>query len=327
MKSLDILKQTKIDIYKSAIHSDYVCYTTTMLNFFGKMQIKNKDIIMKLREINKEDEKKAKRFKKDNLIACTISAICNKYRRTEHIKEVNGIIVIDIDKDKNPDLDVEKAKIDTIKLPYVMLTEISCRGEGIFCVIPYNKENDFLDTWNALYDDFKEIGYIIDTCKDMVRLRFITYDECMQLKEDVEIYDKVKHIEKYHKPKGTSGNIEELEEWNMTKDDLKDLTVIIYLLVNHFNYTADEYGEWLLDGFRLATCPNIEVGRKLFHMISEHSDNYTNDKDVDEKFDECIRTTKYNTRILGYYFNKITELLGPEWRYRANEILGSKIVT
>ena len=114
------------------------------------------------------------------------------------------------------------------------------------------------------------------------------------------------------------------DEWIMTKDDVKDIIVAIYALVNFHGYTADDYDAWLLEGFRLATLPNKEVGLKLFNMISEKSDNYEGINDVKEKFEECLKTTTYKTNILGYYINKIRDYYGYDWRYRVSDILKEK---
>ena len=107
---------------------------------------------------------------------------------------------------------------------------------------------------------------------------------------------------------------------NVNKDDLICLVKVIYLLVNEHNYVSDDYDEWLLDGFRLATIPNKELGLKLFTMISENSDNFESYEDVKTKFEECCNTTKYKTNILGYYINKIKEYYGENWRTIVNNL-------
>ena len=307
----------KVDIFGCSKSSSRIWYTTTLKYFLTKLAIKNKDKIDKLREINAVDEKAAKEYKGYNLVACTISATFNEYRLIEKVKEMNGLIAIDIDKDKNVGLDVNKAKEDVMKLKYVALTMLSCRGEGIWCLIPYNKENDFRETFLALKEDFYNIGYTIDNCKDETRLRIISYDDNILVRQgEIEEYNKTKHIDIPDK-KDYDG-----QEWELTKDNMKDIVLSIYILTNYCAYTSDDYYEWLLDGFRLATIPNKDIGLKLFTMISENSSNFKSHKDVEEKFNECCKTTKYNTRILGYYINKVRELYGTEWKQKANEIIG-----
>ena len=321
MKIKEILN-TKIDIFKCGTQSGVVWYTNTLFYFLKNITVKNRLTILKLRDINKKDEHKAKEYKKNNITACTISATFDKYRRLDHIKDYTGLIAIDIDKDKNPDLDVEEAKRKVMMLPYVALSSLSCRGEGIWCLIPYNKDNDFIETFLSLREEFDKIGYVIDGLRDATRLRFASLDDNMLINTgEIEVYNKFIHIERTTKQTEYTD-----KDWILTKDDLKDIVVAIYLLVHIFGYTADEYEEWLLEGFRLATIPNKEVGLKLFTMISENSDNFKSYEDVEEKFDECCQTTTYRTNILGYYINKIKEYCGVEWRSRANELLKGKII-
>ena len=100
MKLQDILK-TQVDIFSSGSRSGKIYYTQTLYYFLTKLAEKNKKTVFKLRELNKTDEKVAKQYKKDNLIACTVSATFDQYRVLHHIKERTGLIAIDIDKDKN----------------------------------------------------------------------------------------------------------------------------------------------------------------------------------------------------------------------------------
>lgn len=322
---LDDILNTQVDIFKCAANSGTVWFTQSLRYFLTKLTIKNKDKVLKLREINKRDEEMAKQYKKYNIIGCTISGTFNEYRLMYKIKERTGLIAIDIDKDKNPGLDIDKAKSDIIKMPYVAWIQLSCRGEGIWVLIPYNKENDFKETFNALREDFNELGYVIDNCKDETRLRLISYDDNVYAKKEIEVYDKIiPYVNERKKKQDESSEIN--EDWELTKDDVKDITIAIYLLVNYCGYTTNTYDNWLLEGFRLATMPNKEIGLKLFEMISRASEGYKNIDDVRNKFEECYRTTTYGSSILGYYINKIKEYYGQDWRIKANELIGKNII-
>ena len=312
---VDKLLNKQVDVFKCSIQSKKKWYTTTLINFLQN-QIREKDKIFYLRNLNKKDEKAAKLYKKESIVACTPSATFKERRVVGDVKEKTGIIVIDIDKDKNPNLDIDKAKFDVMFLPYVFMTMLSCRGEGIWCAVYYNVDRYIGHVFNALKEDFRNLGYVIDDCGDITRLRYSSWDDNILIKQDVEMYDK--YIEDEVKEYDCEG------EWVLTKQDLKDIVVAIYVLVNYNNYTKDDYDDWLLDGFRLATIPNRDIGYKLFEMISKASDNYGGPEDVEEKFKECCRTTTYTTNILGYYINKIKDIYGPDWRYRVNDLLAKK---
>ncbi len=321
MNTIDILKTTKVDVYKYSTKSGYPWYQCSLLDFIKKANDKRQQILY-LRDLNKKDEKQAKKYKANNILGCTVSCLCNKRRIVDDVKEQTGIISIDIDKDDNPTLDIEQAKRDVMKFPFVMLTMMSCRGEGIFCLIKYNKDNDFKETFYALQEDFKHIGYVIDDqCNDIVRLRLLSYDSNILIHNEVTEYNKTKEKPKPIVKNTTKSNYDIDTIWELTKDDLRSISTIIYVLVNYCNYKVDDYNDWLYEGFRLATIPNYDVGLKLFTMISQKSKGYVNDEDVKEKFDECRERTQNSTNVLGYYINKIKGIYGPEWKSVINELL------
>ena len=316
MSSINIndILNTKVSVYKDSVHSKYVYYNTTILDFLTNVSMRYKDNILELREINKKDEKLAKKMKLTGFQACTISGIFDKHRKVGCIKEKTGLIAIDIDKDKNPNIDVDKAKLDAMRLPYVALCSLSIRGNGVWCLIPYNKDYYIGYVYNALKEDFKKIGYVTDdNCSDITRLRIVSIDNHILKRDIVEVYDKqmIKEKTEYH----CEG------EWELTKQDIRDIVIIVYVLTHFHNYTTDDYNDWLYEGFRLATIPNYEVGLKLFQMISENSDNYKGMEDVENKFEECRNTTVNTTNVLGYYINKIKEIYGVDWRYRVSDLL------
>ena len=183
-----------------------------------------------------------------------------------------------------------------------------------------------MGSFNALREDFNELGYVIDNCKDETRLRLISYDDNVYAKKEIEVYDKIiPYVNDRTKKQGETTEIDKY--WELTKDDVKDITVAIYLLVNYCGYTVNSYEEWLLEGFRLATMPNKEIGLKLFDMISRASDGYEGIDDVSDKFEECYKTTIYSSSILGYYINKIKEYYGQDWKIKANELIGKNTIS
>jgi len=317
MKVQDIINQ-QVNVFKCGTNSSRPYYTSTLIDFLYTTTERSRAKIDYLRKLNKQDEKAAKKYKSENLLACTVCGTFKGRRVVGCIDKKTGIIAIDIDLSRNPQLDVKKAKRDVMRLPSVFLSQLSCRGEGIYCLVYYNSEHYIGYVFNALRDDFKKIGYNIDPdCSDITRLRYVSYDDNILVKQgDIPCYENWKDdvAERYE--------IE--DEWQMTKQDVKDIVVCVFIMCDYLNYTSDEYYDWLLDGFRLATLPNKEVGLMLFKKISECSDNFVSYEDVENKFNECLRTTTYKTNILGYYINRVKEVYGPEWRFRVNELLRNR---
>lgn len=323
MNTIDFLKNTQVDMYRNASNSNTIWYRTSLYDFIGRIAVMNKQKIQTLRSLNMQDEKVAKQYKKHNIPACCISAQCNNVRTLDDIKSYTGIIAIDIDKDNNEGLDVVKAKQHIMQsLPFVMMTSLSCRGEGIFCLVKYDTSNKLLDVFNALYDDFYELGYIVDdNTTDEVRLRFVSWDSDIQIRNEVITYCKAKETAEHLKKKTVKQHDDNVvKDWNMTSNDMKDISVAIWMLVNHCGYKADTYNEWLCDCFRLAAMPNKDVGKQLFRMISEHSKGFESYDACDRKYEQCMNT-RCSTSVLGYYINKVKENFGAEWRSVANDML------
>ena len=92
-------------------------------------------------------------------------------------------------------------------------------------------------------------------------------------------------------------------------DDWFTFKTIKYL-INECGYRADEYQDWLMDGFRLATFG--EYGHALFMHLSQHSDNF-NERVAERKWEECVRTTQMSKDCLAYYYGLAKRRLGPGW--------------
>ena len=93
-------------------------------------------------------------------------------------------------------------------------------------------------------------------------------------------------------------------------DDYFTYKTIKYL-INVCGYRADEYQDWLMDGFRLATFG--EYGHALFMHLSQHSDNF-NERAAERKWNECVRTTQMTKDSLTHYYAEAKRRLGVDWK-------------
>lgn len=70
-----------------------------------------------------------------------------------------------------------------------MYCGLSASSKGVFCIIPYDDFSKHKLHFNALQQEFKEMGIIIDSsCSDICRLRFYSYDEHPYVNWNAEIY-------------------------------------------------------------------------------------------------------------------------------------------
>lgn len=302
MTTKELLK-TKISYYSNVKYSNSY-KDITLYDWITYYSIKYKPVIDKVRELYDTHKALGKQMKADNLPVVTITGVFHEYRRIDLVSHINPILLIDIDRDDNLDIeDWDELKKKVASLPYVFLTSYSVSGKGIYCLVYFDEKLDHRLVFNALYEDFKQMGIIIDKCcKDITRTRFVSYDDNMLIRQnEVQQYNKTldNYINQNYVQLGTL----------RAEDDF--IVASIYYLIKECNYRADDYYDWLKDGFRLATFG--EAGHALFRLLSMKSSNY-NEQYMEEKFKECARTTKYSKDCLVYYFGVLKKKLGPNWK-------------
>lgn len=332
MNTKEILNTINVTLYGRVYKTKTPTYVP-LLYVLGKLSEKCKDTVLHIRtheykwyKEGKIDKKVYQQAKEKCLPGYCPSAIFESTRSIGTEKESTGIIAIDIDNIE----DVEKAKYDVMQFPFVFMSAKSVSGSGIFCFIYYNKSNDFVRTFKALEKKFKDIGYTIDTsCKDITRVRYVTYDDNMLIKkadEDIEMFDEMSTIE----VKNNSNETYEISE--LDKDTLKLLVKTIWYLVDvldygnakidyytpfdasHNDYVNEyTYNEWLCDGFRLCNIGNDKIGLALFDKISMNAPNYKGKQDVKENFDKFKKYSKKDGNY-SYYFSLCKRLVGPNWK-------------
>ena len=299
------LMNSKISLYKRV--NETRSMTITLDDWLHKVTPAAKNAIESLRKVNETDPKGAKAMKTINLPCCTISGVFEGDRKASQVTHTNPIICVDID--EIPDgMTIDDLKKKVFELPYVFYVSLSARGEGIFALIYYNTEKKFLDIFKALQYDFKQMGITIDkACKDICRLRFVSYDENVLEKEEVEMYDG-EYLEAFAEPNYYKVN-KEIRSTELYSDIYFTYKTIKYLIDN-CGYRADNYDDWLMDGFRLAAFKRY--GYVLFMYLSQHSDNY-NENVAERKWNECKKTSNMKEDCLVYYYAEAKRRIGKDW--------------
>lgn len=306
MKEKELLK-SKISLYKRV--NETKSMTITLDDWLHKVSPAAKSHILTIRGANEVDPKAAKAMKIANLPCVTISGLFEGDRKASMVTQMNPIICVDID--KIPDgMTLEDLKKKVFELPYVFYVSLSARGEGIFALVYYNTKYDFLTTFKSLQYDFKLMGIEIDkACKDICRLRFVSWDEDTLEKEDVDMYEG-EYLEQFADPKFYIKDTKKENTGQVYMNDWFTYKTIKYL-INHCGYRADDYQDWLMDGFRLATFG--DYGHALFMHLSQHSDNF-NERAAERKWNECVKTTQMTKDSLLYYYGEAKRRLGFNWK-------------
>jgi hypothetical protein len=121
---------------------------------------------------------RAKRIEKLSLRGVTASGVFS-YRSAKNLTEHSGFICLDIDKKDQPEsYDYKKAKAEIKQDNYCYALHESVSGNGGLCVYVKIDPTRHLDAFLALEQYFaNNYEIIIDqSCKDVSRFRFVSYD-------------------------------------------------------------------------------------------------------------------------------------------------------
>ena len=301
----------KVSMFESAQNR----YASGVVNLWDWLFLEDYRTVL-IKELRNESDLMKRRELKELLPAITVSCVCSE-RRTEKIYEYTNLICIDIDGKDNPSIsNIEDLKIKLGELPYIMYCGLSASGNGLFCIIPYADPTNHKNVFEAIKNDFEEMGIIIDkSCGDICRLRFLSHDTQPYVNKHAEVYTS--------KPKTKSNAVEYIykpKQKYKTKPP-KPRTLLIpnaietFLLPNNFvlesatpltkkqkverllnEITRNQvdityyYDDWIAIGNIIKNMFG-EEGRALFHKVSSFYPNYD--------YDETDR--EYSAMIIGRY--------------------------
>ena len=252
---------------------------------------KYKEQIEHIRSIKDEDVQKSL---KKQLPLATISGTFAPIRQADNLVTHSNLLCIDIDKKDNMDVDwFDDLKYEWCNIPQILYAGHSIRGKGWFVIfhIAYPQKHEA--QFEALQQDFFRVGLIIDeTCKDVSRMRCISYDPEPYVNEDATLYTKV-----WVEPKPTyhsscTYSSKKMEQVERCCQEIARRGIDI---------TAD-YNNWFRVGAALASLG--EPGRSLYHLVSSQNEKYSA-SETDKKFDNLLRNVK---RIkIGTFFRLCSE--------------------
>jgi KaiC/GvpD/RAD55 family RecA-like ATPase len=187
-----------------AIKNEYkVSYYNNCKDTLNSKEIALKDILnnnltgdvkQKIDEIRNIDSIDEIKSLKQSLPAFTPAGTFTA-REKVGINHYNNLVSIDIDAKDNSSISTHQMKdiiLNSKLRQYIYYIGNSCSNKGVWGLIKISGDkDDFSGHFKALEKDFKEIGLVIDnSCKDICRLRFVSYDLERYLNEDSKIYQK-----------------------------------------------------------------------------------------------------------------------------------------
>ncbi len=146
----------------------------------------NKDVVEILRTLPKGSEEYDK-FKR-SLPCFTPSMECTQ-RGREYMTKHSGFVCIDWDNIADP----EAFKRYLQNFSFISFAAQSCSGKGVYAMVAIDKPTLHTQHYEALLEFFEKLGYPADVkCKDVARLRFVSYDPSPYYNDDATVWRGVK---------------------------------------------------------------------------------------------------------------------------------------
>ena len=289
-------EQTKVSLYENFQYKNDISLNDALI--LGLSHKKEIDNCRLLKSQGKENEY---REEKKKLPSYTATATYKGERKEINMTSYNNVIVVDIDHLQ----DVERAKEDIKKMPFVLYCAKSVGGCGLFALVRVGGTiQDFKAYWMALKEDFKNLGYAIDeSCKDVSRLRFVSYDEKPYINYQATQYNKKKvcvipsnHYQAAQPNKNLSND--------SVMADLKNIMEDVQQ--NHLQLSRSHSDTLYLSNVLSSLCG--EQGRKYLHIIRRQRGGYDQQK-TDNLYDYSLanNTTKYSMAALRHKYNQARE--------------------
>jgi hypothetical protein len=216
-------------------------------------------------------------IEKKTLPCVTVSGVFEPTRAAENLKSHSGYIAFDFDKQ-----DASRLAED----PYTHCLFVSCSGSGHCCIVKIDSKQ-FKDSWSQLCDYYRDKHNLFadPSCKDVSRLRFVSYDPKAYMNDKSLVFYALKKEPRQEFKKElyfhTANNFEfVLEQIQNSGVDL----------------TAD-YADWIKIGMALKA-EFGDAGLDYFKIVSQCHPGY-DEKQTEAKF-KGFKPTK--TTIGTFYY-------------------------
>lgn len=247
-----------------------------------------------------EDPEERKRIKQ-NLPCATISGVFNPTRKRDNLQQHSGLIVLDFDAKDNPNVtDWEALKTQCSKVPQIAYCSLSVSGKGVFMIIPLAHPSMHEKQFEALVNDFKSVGLVVDPSgSDVSRLRFVSFDEKPYYNPNAIPYRKIEIEPQQVRETAimTSHYMQQPFVYDANDTLAKAEYLCQELEARKIDITQGYYN-WLTVGFALSELG--ESGRSLYHMVSSVNSKYK-PEETDRKYSECLRTRNGEITIATFF--------------------------
>lgn len=229
-----------------------------------------------------KDEQAAAKIK---IPAVTISGTFKANVSNANLLQHSGLICIDFDAVE----DVAQLKRELEKDPYTYAALLSVSGNGLAALVKIEPEQHLqaFEGLKAYY--FRNYTQLIDaSCKNVSRLRFLSYDPMLYHNPEAKIFKE--YPKKAAKPK--------VVNTVLTGNEFEEL--IEKICRGGYDLTEGVYANYLAIGFALAS-EFGERGREYFHAVSAQNNKYDHNK-ADRQYNYCLRDTGQQKVTIGSFY-------------------------
>ena len=240
---------------------------------------------------NIEDKEKRDQLKK-LLPAITPSGLFIR-REVEFLTIHSGFIAIDVDFKENQHItNFFELKEQLKKLQNIAYCGLSVSGAGYWGLIPISNPDKHKAHFQALQQDFKRLGILLDDSgSDVCRLRIYSFDPEAHFNHNAKPYTKIfvpqpKTAPRYSTPT-TGDNREKVEK------------IISELALHQIDITSN-YEDWLR--LACAFCNEFGTsGRGYFHNVSKYYNKYDPDE-TNRMYDNCLNKDYSKVTISTFFY-------------------------
>jgi hypothetical protein len=253
---------------------------------------KYKDTILAIRA---ETDKTRRDEMKKNLPAATISGTFDR-REVAGLRMYNGLVCMDFDAKENQSHTPERMKEILSGIAEVAFAATSVGGQGVYAIVPTNNPNpqDHPTICGVLGELLARLGLTYDrSCKDICRLRFVSYDPAAYHNPTPATFDAIKCLQLIQQKKQATPDRRPrpitLRDAPVSRPDKTRDRVEAYLAAiegSCCDITTD-YEDWYRIGFAFAQEFGIE-GETYFHRASQYNPKYDQAATA-KKFAELLR--------------------------------------
>ena len=220
---------------------------------------------------------------KKQVPAVAPSALFNGRRGMAYVQQHSGFINLDIDGKENPCIAEPAVRARVYADQYVFAGHVSVSGYGLSLYVqiePEQHEAAFLQLEQYF---FAAWGVHVDpACKDVSRLRFVSYDPALYRNHEARVFiARKKRFSPAQRPAPRS-----VDRAAVPDSDQYFETVLSQILAAGYDLTGS-HADWVKVGFAIASGYG-EAGRQYFHELSQFHPKYK-PAETDRQFTICLQ--------------------------------------